>query len=110
VRIGLTHQDEIHPFPDEGLAQRLFAIEVITQDCYTQRTVSRPIVGQPTFGRGVFTILLLMAILRGDECRLQGNHPWIARCHDHRRNDRMGIGDGAVFVVRDAAVLTVDLG
>ena len=110
VRIGLAHQDKIQPLPDEGFAQRLFAIQVITQDRHAQRPVSRPIVGQPTFGRDVLAILLLMAILGGDEFRLQGNHPRIARGHDHRCDGTVGIGDGAVFTVRDVALVTVDRG
>jgi hypothetical protein len=32
------------------------------------------------------------------------------RCHDHRCDDTVGIGDSSVFVVRDAAVATVDRG
>jgi hypothetical protein len=51
-----------------------------------------------------------MTVLWGDEFGLQGDYPRITRRHDHRGEDRMGIGEGAFIVLRDAAVLTVDLG
>jgi len=110
VGIGLADQDKMEPLADEGLAQRLFAIEVIPEEGHAQRPVSRPIRGQPAFGRGVLAVLLRMAILRGDEFRLQGDDPRIARCHDHRCDRAMGRGDGAVLVVRAAAMVTVEGG
>ncbi len=81
--------------------------EVITGDCYARRPVSRPVFIQPMFCRGVLPILLLMDVLGGNELRLQGDHPRIARCHDHRGDDSMGIGGGVVFVLHGAALVTV---
>ncbi len=110
VGIGLAHQDKIQPLPEDGFAQRLLTVEVVAQDRDAQGAVTRTELGEPTFGRGGLAILFLMAVLREDKLRLQGQYPRIARRHDHRRHDAVGIGDAAVGMLGNAALRAMDLG
>jgi hypothetical protein len=79
VGIGFAHEDKIQPLAADGFTQRLLTVQVIAQDRNAQSTVLGSELAEPTFGRGVLTVLLAVAILGGDKFRLQGDHPRIVR-------------------------------
>src|SRR5512143_3872178 len=83
MRAGFAYQDEM-PTPSACLfTKRLMTAEVIAQYRDSRwKLASFP--GKPAFGCAQFTVLLVCAILQGDELRRQRNYRALIRCHDHR--------------------------
>jgi hypothetical protein len=86
---GLTHQDEVEALLQGERAERLLALEIITQQGHGMRGERRGMVAEPTCAGGLLTILCVMPILRHDICRWQGKHVGGVGTHHDRRNRRV---------------------
>ena len=76
---GLAGHDEVHLLVQQELTQGLMAVQVIGQ--YRQLPLPKPlsIAVHPTFDRLLFTVLLVVPILRHDELRCQSKDVLVSR-------------------------------
>ena len=63
----------------------------------------------PAFDGVAFAILLLGAVLRGDELGKQRNHPGMPRCHDRRRHQGVIVLDLAIGTFARQAMRAADI-
>ena len=77
--IRLADQNEIESQLQQQFAERLLAVEIISQyRCLVQLYLFR-ISSNPPFRSSLLTVLLVMPILRDDEFWLQGDNPIAVR-------------------------------
>lgn len=109
MRAGFAYQDEM-PTPSAYLfTKRLMTVEVIAQYRDSRwKLASFP--GKPAFGCGQFTVLLVCAVLQGDELRRQRNYRALIRRHDHRSYSRMKVARLSILEQLSRAASTMNLG
>ncbi len=65
VGAGLAHEDKIEARGQGGFAQRLVGVQIVAKQRDSIVAIRLTAPGQPTLGRGMFRVLLVMAILGG---------------------------------------------
>lgn len=90
-------------------AEGLMGVEVVTQQRVVAGVIALGVGGQPAFGGGDFTILLGLAVLRGDELGPQGHDLGVAGADDDRSDGAVEMRGGSVGVPQTGAVLAMDV-
>ena len=101
VRVGFAGEEEVRALKQDAATEGLMGVEIVAQkrDVVVQaRQIARGLLVQPAFGGGDFAVLLVVAVLRGDELRAQRDGVLLAGGDDHRGDRAVVVGDLAALV------------
>ena len=104
----LADEDEMVSVQQNLAAEGLVRIEVVAEQGIVARAVELAVARKPALGRLDFAILLLVAVLRGNEFGAQRDRLVAAGCDDDGRDGAVAIRDGSVLVLFFRAVVGVD--
>ena len=97
-----------HPMTCLPSERDLLPIEASAQQGHAIRRKSRPMVTEPAFASGLLAILFVMAILRHDGFRWQGNHLGKPRTNHDWGNRRVIIQGLPIGELAGKTMLTMD--
>lgn len=110
MREGLADEQEMPARRLHRLTYGLTGEQVVTQIDRLERRVAGAVRGQPAACGDAFAILLVMAVLRGDELRDQRHDAVMAGRHDGRRQQGVMIFGRAAGVLTRRASRAAELG
>src|SRR5271166_3836569 len=84
MRAGLADEQELRPRVPHRLADRLTREQVIAEIHRLEPRIASTVGGQPAPRRTTLAVLLVMAVLRNDELRLQGHRAVMAGANQRR--------------------------
>jgi len=109
VGSGFAGEQEMEAVQEHLAAEGLVGVEIVAQQSVIAGVIAEGVGAQPAFGRGDFTILLGLAVLRGDELRAQRHDLGVAGAEDDGGDGAVVMSGGSVGVVKGRAVLALDI-
>src|SRR5271166_4140495 len=110
MRAGLADEQELRPRVPHRLADRLTREQVIAEIHRLEPRIASTVGGQPAPRRTTLAVLLVMAVLRNDELRLQWHRAVMAGANQRRSQHGVEILDAILAALAGGAGRAVDLG
>ena len=109
MRFGLARQDEVEAVFESTLTKGLIAVQIVTKQSDPVRGDLPGVLLNPTFASDPLAVLFVVAVLRHDKFRRQGDHLGAPRANNHRRNGRVIVSGLTFCGLTPEAVCAMDV-
>ena len=109
MRVGFARQDKVKAVLENTLAKGLIAVKIVTKQGDPVGGDLPGVFVYPTFARNPLAVLFVVAVLRHDKFRRQGDHLGAPRANNHRRNGRVIVSGLTFCGLTPEAVCAMDV-